>query len=76
MDLLIDSLFTKKQMAVYDNLYISPYPSSGLIELIFSFFLFSFIELEWFCAGHDTAEAGTGHCGQKGHDPRTVFGYP
>jgi hypothetical protein len=85
MDLLIDSLFTKKQMAVYDNLYISPYPSYDLFTRIISFFLFSFDEFEWQCAGYDATEAGSGHyeagyyhweAGCKGYDADQVFGYP
>ena len=70
MDLLIDSLFTKKQMAVYDNLYISPYPSYGLFTRIISFFLYCFITFDRLCAGYDATEAGTGHSSEacEGHN--------
>jgi len=57
MEVLIDSLFTKKQMAVYDNLYISPYPCIDLTARVFTFFLFSFDGSEWFFAGYDATEA-------------------
>ena len=51
-------------MAVYDNLYISPYPNNDLIaRIFFSFFLFSFIELKGLCAGYDATEASEGHGG-------------
>ncbi len=52
-------------MAVYDNLYISPYPNIELTSRIFFLFLFSFNEFERVCAGYDATEASEGHGGAR-----------
>jgi hypothetical protein len=58
-----DPYFLKKQMAVYDNLYVSPHRTKDLILCFFTFlFVISFDRL---FSGHDPkAGEGPGRCGQ------------